>query len=137
MTYGQEHVKRRNGKRKFRVCSALPENGDNPAPDLSKAGTIGEDRKLADTLENIAKDEEGHYGYWQKYTDTHVKPNEFQIIMYSVFSRIFGVSFMMKLMEKTEIREQLICANLRGEIQDIDSIISQEHRHELFAYRSN
>jgi VIT1/CCC1 family predicted Fe2+/Mn2+ transporter len=86
--------------------------------------------ELATTLENIAEDEQAHYGYWQQYTGREVKPDEFQILLYSIFSRIFGVSFVMKLMEKEEIREQLICANLRGEIQDIDSIIAQEHHHE-------
>jgi len=86
--------------------------------------------KLAAALENIADDEQVHYSYWQKYTGKDVKPDETQIILYSVFSRIFGVSFVMKLMEKAEIREQLICANLRGEILDVDSIIAQERRHE-------
>jgi rubrerythrin len=86
--------------------------------------------KLATTLEGIAKDEQAHYAYWQKYTGREVKPDEFQIILYSVFSRIFGVSFVMKLMEKAEFREQLICADLRGEIMDVDSILAQERRHE-------
>jgi VIT1/CCC1 family predicted Fe2+/Mn2+ transporter len=86
--------------------------------------------KLAATLEGIAKDEQAHYAYWKKYTGRDVKPDEFQIILYSIFSRIFGVSFVMKLMEKAEFREQLICADLRGEIQDVDSILDQERRHE-------
>jgi len=86
--------------------------------------------KLSTVLENIAKDEWTHYGFWQKYTGRDVKPDQFQIILYSVFSRIFGVSFVMKLMEKEEIREQLICANLSGEIPDIDNIVAQERSHE-------
>jgi vacuolar iron transporter family protein len=86
--------------------------------------------QLATPLENISKEEQVHYVYWQKYTDRDVKPDEFQILLYSIFSRIFGISFVMKLMEKAEIREQLICANLRAEILDIDGIITQERRHE-------
>src|SRR5450756_2527736 len=86
--------------------------------------------KLATTLEGIAKDEQAHYAYWKKYTGRDVKPDEFQIILYSLFARIFGVSFVMKIMEKAEFREQLICADLRGEIQDVDSILDQERRHE-------
>jgi vacuolar iron transporter family protein len=85
---------------------------------------------MVTVLGNIAEDERKHYDYWQKYTGRHINPDEFRIVLYSLFSRIFGVSFLMKLMEKTEIREQLICANLRGEITDVDSIIAQERRHE-------
>lgn len=87
--------------------------------------------KLATPLRQIANEEQTHYEYWRKYSDQDLRPDEFRVVLYSLFASVFGVSFVMKLMEKAEIREQLICANLRGEIEDVDSIIAQEHHHEL------
>jgi len=57
-------------------------------------------------VEQIGQDEKRHYGIWKSYTQKDVKPNGFQVWLFTAISRLFGLTFGLKLMEKGEERAQ-------------------------------
>jgi VIT1/CCC1 family predicted Fe2+/Mn2+ transporter len=65
-------------------------------------------------FEQIAHDEMGHYEGLKKYSGQDVSPNWFAIWWYYLISRLFGFTFGIKLMERTEKTVQ----------KDYDEIIS-------------
>ena len=81
-------------------------------------------------LENIAEDELRHYQVWKNYTGQDVSPNKKQIRKYYWISRIFGLTFGVKLMERGEENAQHTYGKLRGNIPDAAAIIQEENQHE-------
>jgi len=59
-------------------------------------------------LKQISDDELKHYNFWKKYTSQDAKPNKLSIWKYYLISRIFGITFGIKLMEKVEEKAQAI-----------------------------
>jgi demethoxyubiquinone hydroxylase (CLK1/Coq7/Cat5 family) len=53
-------------------------------------------------LEQIAKDELRHHHDWKRYTGQEVEPDQLKIWFYYWVSRIFGFTFGVKLMERSE-----------------------------------
>jgi len=58
-------------------------------------------------LKQISDDELKHYNFWKKYTRHDAKPNKLSIWKYYLISRIFGITFGIKLMEKVEGKKDL------------------------------
>ena len=59
-------------------------------------------------LKQISDDELKHYDFWKKYTRQDAKPNKLSLWKYYLISRIFGITFGIKLMENVEGRAQAI-----------------------------
>jgi VIT1/CCC1 family predicted Fe2+/Mn2+ transporter len=59
-------------------------------------------------LKQISDDELKHYDLWKKYTHQDAKPNKLSLWKYYLISRIFGITFGIKLMEKVEGKAQAI-----------------------------
>ncbi|MDZ7336012.1 MAG: rubrerythrin family protein, partial [candidate division KSB1 bacterium] len=53
-------------------------------------------------LQKIADDELRHYQRWRHYSQTDVKPNSWRVWLYYWVSRIFGLTFGIKLLERVE-----------------------------------
>src|SRR3989338_9560890 len=70
---------------------------------LSKSIKDSHNKKV---LKKISDDELRHYNVWKKYTKEDEKPNSFKIWKYYLISRIFGITFGLKLMEKGEENAQ-------------------------------
>ena len=87
-----------------------------------------EDNK--EILMEIAEDELGHYKDWKEYTQQDVKPNQIKIWFYYWISRLFGITFGIKLMERGEEDTQENYSRLKGDIEGVDSIIEDENDHE-------
>ena len=81
-------------------------------------------------LEQIAADELKHYHLWKSYTAQEVQPNRWLVWFYYLVSRIFGLTFGIKLMERGEENAQANYARLKGKIQEIDVFITDENAHE-------
>jgi VIT1/CCC1 family predicted Fe2+/Mn2+ transporter len=81
-------------------------------------------------LTQIAEDELKHARDWQKYTQTEVKPNRWNILKYTLISRLFGFTFGIKLMERGEENAQANYSQLRGQVPEIDHWIHDEEVHE-------
>ncbi len=81
-------------------------------------------------LNKVANDEHRHYNIWKKYTGVDVRPSRYRIWKYYLISRIFGITFGIRLMENGEKKAQEAYANLLKGIPESESVVHDEMRHE-------
>src|SRR4030065_859576 len=81
-------------------------------------------------LKQISDDELKHYDFWKKYTRQDAKPNTLSIWKYYLISRIFGITFGIKLMEKVEGRAQAIYKEISKYVPAAIDIEKEEKEHE-------
>jgi vacuolar iron transporter family protein len=81
-------------------------------------------------LNQIAEDELKHCGIWKKHTGHNPKPNKRKIWWYYLMSRIFGLTFGVKLMEKGERKAQVNYNKLSSKYPEAKQIIKDEEKHE-------
>jgi VIT1/CCC1 family predicted Fe2+/Mn2+ transporter len=81
-------------------------------------------------LNRIAEEERRHYEVWKSYTGREAKPNKLKITFFFWLSRIFGLTFGIKLMEKGEEKAQEVYAALPQDIPEIKQIMAEEEMHE-------
>lgn len=83
-----------------------------------------------DVLRRVAKDELRHHDLWQQYTGEKPGPSRLKIWLYYLISRIFGLTFGIKLMEEGEEKAQAAYAELAEFVPAASDIASDEHQHE-------
>ncbi|MBD3328434.1 rubrerythrin family protein [Candidatus Peregrinibacteria bacterium] len=83
-----------------------------------------------DILNKIAEDELGHYNIWKHLTKEEVKPRKKTITYYYWMSRIFGITFGLRLMEKGESNAQVSYEEIAKHIPQAKKVIEDEHKHE-------
>lgn len=88
------------------------------------------DEHNAEILRRIAADEERHYAKWKELTGQDVAPSAWKIFKYVWISRIFGITFGIKLMEGGEKEAQVDYKTLIPEIPEAQAIEEDEERHE-------
>lgn len=88
------------------------------------------DRRNRVTLQKIGKEEHTHYEFWKKYTNRDVKPNQLKIWFYLMVSRLFGLTFGVKLMELGEEQAQINYQKIEEIIPEARKIIIDEDSHE-------
>ncbi len=81
-------------------------------------------------LGKIADDELSHYRDWRTHTGQEVSPDKLKVWKYFFISKIFGMTFGIKLMEKEEVRAIDSYEHLRGTFQEVDAMIQDEKEHE-------
>lgn len=81
-------------------------------------------------LSKIAEDELRHYKIWKKYTGLNIKPGKWKIIKYYLITRLFGLTFGIKLMEKGEGTAQINYQDFAEIIPEAKQIIKDEGDHE-------
>lgn len=81
-------------------------------------------------LKTLADDERTHYNFWKEYTHREIAPSTYRIWKYSVLSRILGLTFSMKLMEKGEEKAQKTYERIVEHIPAARTIIEDEDQHE-------
>jgi len=84
----------------------------------------------ADVLKRIAADELRHYGEWKRHTGQDVGPVWRRVWFYYWISRILGLTFGIKLMERGEEGAQKEYAKWREIAANADAIIRDENDHE-------
>ncbi len=94
---------------------------------LAKATKDHANRKI---LERISGDELGHYNFWKKHTEQDVKPSSLNILKYYWISRIFGITFGLKLMESGEEMAQSAYDKIAKAIPEAKKVAEDESRHE-------
>ena len=82
------------------------------------------------TLQRIADEEKGHYEIWREYTGEEVQPGRFKVFFFTVISRVFGLTFGVKLMEKGEEAAQINYDRIAQVIPKAKEIEDDEGRHE-------
>jgi len=81
-------------------------------------------------LKQISDDELKHYNFWKKYTCQDAKPNKLSIWKYYLISRIFGITFGIKLMDKVEGKAQAIYEEILKYVPAAIDIEKDEKEHE-------
>ncbi len=94
---------------------------------LAASTRSAENRKI---LENIAADELRHSRVWQKHTGEDIGPSRLKVLVYYWLSRLLGLTFGIKLMERGEAETQEMYELLNGVIEGAEHIIHDENEHE-------
>jgi vacuolar iron transporter family protein len=96
----------------------------------SKLSRVVSGRANQKILQSIADDEMRHYGVWKKYSQIDVQPDLFKVWKYYSISRIFGVTFGIKLMELGEKGAQQAYTDVSGIVPEAAGIAKEENGHE-------
>jgi vacuolar iron transporter family protein len=83
-----------------------------------------------DVLAHIAEDELKHYDFWKKHTDRDIKPNPWVQWKYYLISKIFGITFGIKLMERGESMAQVNYEKISRFIPGAIDLKKDEGEHE-------
>lgn len=83
-----------------------------------------------EVMTQIANDELGHYRKWKHYTRQDVSPRWLLVWFYTLVSRLFGITFGVKLMEQGEEGAQVNYAAIAKVIPEAEKIQADEHAHE-------
>ncbi len=95
-----------------------------------KLASLVRDENNRKILAQISQDELGHYEFWTSLTQQRVAPDRFKVFFYVLISRLFGLTFGIKLMEKGEGSAQDAYAGLKEISPRVEEIIQDETRHE-------
>ena len=96
----------------------------------SKLARVIKNPENAKLLAKIGKDEKEHYDFWKKYSGKSVKPNKWKIFKFYWLSRILGVTFGIKLMERGEEGAQEEYQKACAYIPEAQKIVEDEDAHE-------
>jgi VIT1/CCC1 family predicted Fe2+/Mn2+ transporter len=88
------------------------------------------DLQNKEVLKRISSDELKHYNFWNEYTHEDVKPNMLMVWKYFLISKIFGITFGIKLMEKGEEKAQATYEKISEFVSDAKAIVKDEDEHE-------
>jgi len=88
------------------------------------------DNHNSDVLRKIGNDEKTHYEIWKKYTGKDVRPYRWKIFKFYWISKIFGLTFGIKLMENGEADAQINYEALIEYVKDAKKIAHDEEAHE-------
>jgi VIT1/CCC1 family predicted Fe2+/Mn2+ transporter len=88
------------------------------------------DPRNQDVLRRVAGDELRHHDLWQQYTGEKPGPSRLKIWLYYLISRVFGLTFGIKLMEDGEEKAQVAYAELARFVPAASDIARDEHEHE-------
>lgn len=96
----------------------------------SKLAEQTKDAENQKVLKQIAADELKHYKLWGAYTNKEVSPSYWEIKKYYWISKIFGLTFGLKLMEKGEEKAQINYALIATEVPEALEVANDENQHE-------
>lgn len=94
---------------------------------LAKQTKSPENRKV---LEKIASDEAVHASIWGRYTGSEARVNLFRVRLFVLLGKIFGLVFVINLLESGEGDASAAYTRLSGELPEARSILEDENRHE-------
>jgi VIT1/CCC1 family predicted Fe2+/Mn2+ transporter len=81
-------------------------------------------------LSRIADDELKHHNLLKKYTNTEVTPDKLRVWQYFLISRVLGLTFGIKLMERKESNARAIYEQFSLYIAEAKRIAEEEEKHE-------
>jgi len=102
-------------------------NGFNTYTRLAKVVKNSDNSRV---LSRIAQEEKKHYNLWKGYTQSEVSPNRFKIAVFFWVSRLFGLTFGIRLMELGEKKVQGIYRDLIHPIPEAAQVLADEEKHE-------
>lgn len=89
-----------------------------------------DDEENSKILQKIGNEEKEHYDFWSNYTGEEVSPSKLKIWFYVLLSKLFGITFGIKLMESGEEDAQITYEKISHRVPEADAIIEDEESHE-------
>ncbi len=86
--------------------------------------------KNKETLNHIAQQELTHYNFWRNITRKDFKPNKAKIRRHVILSKIFGISFSLRLLEMGEIQASKFYETIEDQYPGVKEIKEDELQHE-------
>ena len=114
-------------KEQLKVLQQEEINGHYTYARLAK---VVKDPNNSKVIQRISEEELKHYEIWKKYTNEEVKPNNFKIRFFFWVSKIFGLTFGIRLMELGEEKVQGIYSKLIDSIPEAKQVLADEEKHE-------
>jgi VIT1/CCC1 family predicted Fe2+/Mn2+ transporter len=96
----------------------------------ARLAKVVKDPNNSKVIQRISEEELKHYEIWKKYTQEAVKPNNFKIRFFFWVSKIFGLTFGIRLMEQGEEKVQGIYSELIDSIPEAKQVLADEEKHE-------
>ncbi len=96
----------------------------------NKLGEVTEDEHNRDVLQRIGSEEKKHHDFWKEKTGEEVEPSKLKIWFYYLLSRIFGITFGIRLMELGEEDAQESYGQITEHVPEAKGIIEDEDEHE-------
>lgn len=81
-------------------------------------------------LKKMSEDELRHYGEWRNYTGRDVSPNRLMLFKYVLISRLLGLTFAVKLMERGEEEAEEVYEKISSVFPKAREIMRDEKEHE-------
>ena len=78
----------------------------------------------------ISRAERGHYETWRAYTKQDVAPNHMRIALFSLLSRVLGITFTIKFFEKGEDVGLSGLREIEQELPEVRQVMADEEEHE-------
>lgn len=92
---------------------------------------LADDSENAELLRRIAADELKHYNAWEAVTGVVVRPSRLRIAVFVLLSRVFGLAFGLRLMERGEQLANRVYSQLADHFPEFrHQIMMDEQRHE-------
>jgi VIT1/CCC1 family predicted Fe2+/Mn2+ transporter len=83
-----------------------------------------------EVLLKIGEEEKKHYDYFKDKSGQELKPGKWMVGKYFWITRVLGLTFGLKLMERGEKNAQKSYQHLVGKLPDIEKVIADEENHE-------
>jgi len=96
----------------------------------SRLAAMLRDHPNAKVLASIADAEKGHAAFWAKLTGVEAKPDRFRAGVRIVLARLFGLTFVLKMMERGEARASKRYSSLEDAVPGLARIRADEDAHE-------
>ena len=91
---------------------------------------LTKDKHNSKILKEISEDELRHYKIWKSYTKEEAEPDGLKLWWYVLISRVFGITFGLKLMESGEEMAQVTYAEVSKSVRDARKVAEDEEKHE-------
>ena len=95
---------------------------------LSKSVAEKSNREI---LEKIANDEKRHCEFWKNFTNCVCGPNHLEVFFYYFIARIFGLTFGIKLMERSKEESHIEYEQISKYIPDAKKLVEDAEEQEL------
>lgn len=113
-----------------KVLEQFQENEITEQIIYARLSRIEKEARNREVLERISADEFRHYHFWKGITGTEVSPNRWKIFKFYWISRIFGITFGLKLMEKGEQGAEAAYGKILSQIPEAEAVRRDEEAHE-------
>jgi VIT1/CCC1 family predicted Fe2+/Mn2+ transporter len=114
----------------IRLMKILQQDEINGYYTYSRLAKSEKNKEKSGILSRFAEGENLHYARWKRYTQIDLEPNKLQNFFYFWISRIFGLTFGIRLMESDEIKIQGIYENLKNALPEVTQEINEEKKTE-------